>query len=205
MDLGEGTHPTVDFCPQVCHHIQKLPGFSTLLQTFPVYSVQPLGLVSPTFVALVSSPTQLWPYLMNVINTFWNFSVLYVRCCLCVIIHKSYLSIQFSISRPVLFFYSYIVLRNLCIHICQILYKVGANMQADFKLFFKDELEGHFPLISHADVEGSRCLGSERLTTPCANVIWCNASACSCNALVIWHPMSVSVRSEMAQIGPRMA
>ena len=30
----------------------------------------------------------------------------------------------------------------------------------------------------------------------CTNVIWCNANACSCNVLVIWHHLSVSMTSE---------
>ena len=60
-DFGEGSHPKVNFHPLSCHHIQKLPGFSAPLQTTPVDSVQPLGLVSSTFVAFVSLPTQLLP------------------------------------------------------------------------------------------------------------------------------------------------
>ena len=74
--------------------------------------------------------------------------------------------------------------------------KVGADMDANLKLFLQDELEGHVPLISPGDVEGSRHLGSEGLMTPCVNVIWCNAIACSCNAFVIWHPSSISMTSD---------
>ena len=54
VDFGEGTHPTVNFHPLLCHCIQMLLGFSTLLQTTPVDSVWPLGLVSPIFVAFVA-------------------------------------------------------------------------------------------------------------------------------------------------------
>ena len=59
MDSGEEIHCTVDFCPLLCHHICKCLGFSVLLKTTPVDSVQLLGLALPTFVALVLLPTQL--------------------------------------------------------------------------------------------------------------------------------------------------
>ena len=44
-------------------------------------------------------------------------------------------------------------------------------MQADLELFLKGELEGHVPLISPGDIDGSRCFGSEGSTTPCVSVI----------------------------------
>ena len=69
-------------------------------------------------------------------------------------------------------------------------------MKADLDLFLKDELEGHAPIISPGDVEGSICLGTEGSTTPFVSVIWCNANACSCNALVIQCPSSMSMTSE---------
>ena len=78
----------------------------------------------------------------------------------------------------------------------QIPHKGGSHTQADLELSLEDELEGCVPLISPGNVKGSRHLGSERSTTPCINVIWCNASACSCNALVIWHPSFISKTSE---------
>ena len=66
-------------------------------------------------------------------------------------------------------------------------------MQANDELFFMDELKEHVPLISPGDVKGSRCLASDRLTTSYVNIICCNASACSYNTLVIWHPLSISM------------
>ena len=73
---------------------------------------------------------------------------------------------------------------------------MGANTQANLELYLKDKLEGYVPFISLEYVKGSRCLGSEGLTAPCINVIWCNASACSYNALAIWQPSSISMTSE---------
>ena len=76
-------------------------------------------------------------------------------------------------------------------------------MQADLELFPEEELEGCIQLISPGNVESYRHLGPERSTTPCVSVIWCKDSACSCNALVIWHPLSVSVTSEDGTDWPR--
>ena len=69
-------------------------------------------------------------------------------------------------------------------------------MHANLELFLEHDQDGHVPLILFREVEGSRCLGSEGLTAPSINVIWCNASACSWNALVIQHPPSISMTSE---------
>ena len=69
-------------------------------------------------------------------------------------------------------------------------------MQADLKLFLEDELEWHIPLISPGVVRGARHLGPEGSTTPCLNVIWCNANTCSYHALAMQCHSSISMTSE---------
>ena len=69
-------------------------------------------------------------------------------------------------------------------------------MPADPKLFFKEEVEGCVPLTSPGEVERSTHHGSEGLTTPCLNIIWCNANACFCKTLIMQHPSSISKTSD---------
>ena len=63
------------------------------------------------------------------------------------------------------------MLESYSTHVLQILKKVGADMQVDFKLFLEKQLKGHVPLTSPGDIEGSRPFGSEGLTTPCVSVL----------------------------------
>ena len=58
-DSAEGVFPIVNFHPLLCHHTQKLPGFSVLLQIPLVDFAQLLGLALPNLVALVLWPAQL--------------------------------------------------------------------------------------------------------------------------------------------------
>ena len=54
--------------------------------------------------------------------------------------------------------------------------KVGVNTQADLKVFFKDELQGHVPLISPEDVVGSRILDLRIDNSLCQ----CHLVQCQC-------------------------
>ena len=175
-------------------HIQKLLGFSALLQTISTWfcTATLAGITNfcgSCFIANTADvPT--WGMLLLPFRTsLSNSSDVFM-----VIIYKKYLSTNLVFPEWCCSFTPSQCWEDAASACSGFLIKMGTDMQADLRLFLKNELEGYVPLNSPGDVEGFRCLGSEGLSTPC--IIWCNASACFYNALVIQHHLSVSVTSE---------
>ena len=155
-DSGEGMHIAADFHPLLCHHIQKLPGFSALLQTIPADSVHPLGLHHQILQLLFLLPTQL----MFLHEEHYYYLLEH----LCPTVQMFFMgSHPWKLpEHPVQYFQIGIALSHLHnaekllhLHAPRFSIKMGANMQANLKLFLEDELEGHVPLISSGDVKGS--------------------------------------------------